>query len=222
MTIIVPGQHQPGDPGHTTDHNTIRQALLDLEAQTVKVARTPATGRWLLTSQDGGTLEVGDTGWRNAPLVDPAMMQTVNVCRLRRTGNQVTFAFRATVGTGTLAGTLGAPSVAIPAGFQWVDWAPVGLMIRAGLGYHATIIANFWSSRAVLTLSPASIGGTPAVHAAAHSIEGQVSWVTDDAWPSTLPGTAHTQPRSAAPTEFHGLPEEHEPHPTPIERVVEP
>jgi hypothetical protein len=38
MTITVPGQHQPGDPGHTTDHNLIRQAILDIDAQKASVS----------------------------------------------------------------------------------------------------------------------------------------------------------------------------------------
>jgi hypothetical protein len=191
---------------------------LDLEAQTVKVARTPATGRWLLTSQDGGTLEVGDTGWRDIS----ALRNTANwngTIRIRRRGYTVTLT--AEVTPTDIRNWQILPT--IPAGFEpsaWSGNAANPVIVRrtdgSAISFQLSSISPLWFYNAPLS------GGAGIALATTDTVYMSITWETEAVWPSSLPGTVLGQPRTGAPTDYHGLPEEHEPHPTPIERVVEP
>jgi hypothetical protein len=213
MPISVPGNKVVTDLGHTSDHNLIRQALLDLDANSVKAERTPDTGRWLLTSQDGGTLEVGDTGWRDirAELLADATEKvlTWSVARVRRVGATVTFQFRGTVGASPLVGTGAAIDLwTLPSGWRTGEYFPTG-------GVHQDNVfrqLGQFTTANLLTVMPVK---TAAGTWNATGIQGGGVWLTSDPWPTVLPGTASTQPKQR-------MHEEHEPHPTPIERVVEP
>ncbi len=58
VDITVPGVHSSGDPGHTDDHNTMRQALLDLETAVTAVESSSGSDS-LVWSRSGNAAVVG-------------------------------------------------------------------------------------------------------------------------------------------------------------------
>jgi hypothetical protein len=187
MAITVPGTHVPGDTGHTTDHNLIRQALLDLDSQTVKVQRTPATGRWLLTSADGGSLEVGDTGWRDVrSMLAPVFAAGAVHARLRREGSRVVFSYRGTMTTPTGAREL---IITLPPG-----WIPAGSgafgVVWLG-GGNQGFVDNVVATDRLQVVSAAAFEN-------GQNCGFEITFMCDDVWPQTQIGTQGAAPRSGA------------------------
>ena len=132
---------------------------------------------------------LADTGWRDVlALLDSdatARVQTWTNVRIRRIGQVVTFLISGTVGTGTASGTSAAFRLltAQPTGF----WAtgnnePVGYL-SYGNAYVPCVVTYSWTNGYPVV-------GAPAGNWGASSFGGQVSYLTADAWPSSLPGSA--------------------------------
>lgn len=147
--------------------------------------------RWIKTSGTGNTgwsVEYGDTGWRRLEPVGQYFTGEGDVL-LRRRGSSVTIRFES-VGVdaqGSALLYLTEPSY-IPVGFRcsysdrpsfWVSNS------NANPNYLLTI-AQGSRIRYQTSTSPASHPGT-----GYQAMRGQGTWVTDESWPSTLPGVPY-------------------------------
>ncbi len=158
-------------------------------------AATNGAIRWIKATGVGNTgwrVDYGDTGWRNivgSIYAGPdlaAQFPTLNAFQMRRVGMYVTFRFRATSTGGTLVGTASTVTAAVdlPTGWRSVEYAALG----SGKGTQAVTLESTFSLnnlRLVTETTP-----TPSLLWAAGSVTLMVNYITDDAWPTTLIGTA--------------------------------
>lgn len=145
---------------------------------------------WELLNEIGAAVNpvVQDTGTRDilTALVNGGGIALLGGVALRRVGDRVTVAISVKVaaGSGLVGATRnGAWLVAMPPGFQPYHNAPTifaHASTTAGVGYM-----QWNTSTARLT-----IGGLTGTWAANDTIYAEVSYLTRDPWPSTLPGSA--------------------------------
>ena len=131
--------------------------------------------RWQMT--------YGDTGWRDVStlMTTPEHVQTLTTLRLRRQGSTVHFMVRATVGTGTVFGTVtDIALLSIPTGFAPDDYVTVGSGRQTRMPVHLVtsgasnlMVANLYSGNWT-----------------AADLLGRGTWATSAAWPTALPGSA--------------------------------
>jgi hypothetical protein len=127
----------------------------------------------------------GDTGWRDVSslMTTPAHVQTLTSLLMRRVGNVVHLTTRGTVGTGTLAGTAnGMGLINLPSGFQPNDFCSIGSGVY---NYRTPTIISSASSKSAIAMQIAAGNNW-----GASVFDGAGSWLTSDAWPSALPGSA--------------------------------
>ena len=162
-------------------------------------------GTWTCYSLDGTAwsewrrLDTFDSGWRDVSGLLPSTLvpaPSVGTCHLRRIGSEVLWRFR----LGPAGALIGAPrSDRIDTGWalQPLGWrnlnnyAPPRGQIAAHLvteTSHVPMILAPWSTVNDFALFMAQ-GATTGTWKATDIIHGTVSWMTDDAEPTTLPGT---------------------------------
>ena len=146
----------------------------------VEITSTGAA--WILT---GGT---PNTGWRDVSSLLTAdattKFQTWQTVKMRRVGQRVSFLMIADVGTGSAAGTSATVTpVTLPTGFRANTFTSAGTVSRQ----YANKVANFTfvSYIAAPYLLPVASAWD-----AAGGVNGELTWHTPDAWPTSLPGTA--------------------------------
>ncbi len=161
-------------------------------------AATNGAIRWIKATGVGNTgwrVEYGDTGWRNivgSIYAGPSLaanFPTVNALYMRRIGMEVKFRFRGSATGGALVGTGAVAEMAVdlPAGWRSLEYAVLG----SGKAVQA---ASLVSTNLLTTLS--LVTEQPPIHPSTSSlwIAGNfsimVDYTTDDAWPTTLIGTA--------------------------------
>ena len=137
-------------------------------------AATTGAIRWIKASGTGTTgwkVEYGDTGWRNiSPLLPSAWSGVIAVAR---TQNRVTI-----IGTNLRPATTGTTGlVDVPAGFRPARKTN-GVGDEAG-AYRPVFALNF---------SPYKLE-IRNIAAASSWVDFSITYVTKDAWPSSLPGT---------------------------------
>ena len=129
-----------------------------------------------------GTATLSDTGWRVLGVpTSPSLDSAASLLRIRRIGPSVTFEAYL-VGTST-AGFV-EPLYTLPSGFQftpapWGKWPSVS----ADLAHRHSADGRIYANR----INNAQTIGAHIESAVTRSAV--LSWITDDAWPSTLPGT---------------------------------
>lgn len=133
-----------------------------------------AVGRTLRAwdgDNDRGQLVYGDTGWRDVSASIVNSWTTTGLL-LRRVGNTVYCAAGSISGTAATANKF----LGLPAGFTWDKFTAI---VVAGDGGTTTFAAiNIDNTSSLSTASRAA------------SLYFMLSWPTDDAWPTVLPGTA--------------------------------
>lgn len=147
-------------------------------------------GRAIYTWDDLNNREqlvYGDTGWRTVTPTPNATI-TSGTVRYRRVGNQVYLRFvdlllsSGANGFGELI-----PAADVPVGFR--PASTERSMQNVGQSNNATYPQTISIYSAIAWLYQ-TIGITPSLTRPASPLQGTVSWVTDEAWPTTLPGTA--------------------------------
>jgi hypothetical protein len=161
-------------------------------------AATNGAIRWIKATGSGNTgwrVEYGDTGWRNivgSIYAGPSLaanFPTVNALYMRRIGMEVKFRFRGNTTGGALVGLNAVAEMAVdlPAGWRSLEYATLG-------SGKATQAASLVSTSSLTTLS--LVTEQPPIHPSTSPlwIAGPFSimadYTTDDAWPTTLIGTA--------------------------------
>ena len=145
----------------------------------VEITSTGAA--WILT---GGT---PNTGWRDVSSLltadGTAKVQTWDQLHLRRVGNRVTWIIKATFGTGTAAGnSVDITPITLPSGFRASAFAALSGLVSHTYASRIGVCTAI-SSKSQPYLNP--VGGAWTV-----AMEGEITWLTDDAWPTSLPGSA--------------------------------
>lgn len=140
----------------------------------------------------------GDTGWRAMPAFTGARADATRpgVWRLRRIGNRVTMQMVGVGVAGTGENFIG-PN-AIPAGFTMS--AENGLMYESPTAHSTGVLSVYGPTHRILVagndvvwrgwLSTTFVYSNAAPAGESSMLHAEVSWTTNDAWPSTLPGTA--------------------------------
>lgn len=158
-------------------------------------AATTGAIEWIKATGTGSTgwrLAYGDTGWRNVTTLlhaDWVATSAAPMCRIRRVGNQVTFQTRlspapAKVGTARV----GAHSFInpLPAGFVSDTYLAHGVTMLGSVQAGVTITSS--STNNLQTSMPTTaVTGNWASGDLVHTA---VTWTTNDAWPTALPGTS--------------------------------
>ncbi len=161
-------------------------------------AATNGAIRWIKatgSSNTGWRVEYGDTGWRNivgSIYAGPnlaANFPTVNALYMRRIGMEVKFRFRGDATGGALVGTnaVAEMAVGLPAGWRSVEYATLG---SGKAGQSASLVST--SSLTTLSLVSAEPPISPATTSKWVGLFFSImaDYTTDDAWPTTLIGTA--------------------------------
>lgn len=132
-----------------------------------------------------------DTGWRDVgTLLNTAEWELqggIPMLHLRRIGPSVHLVFRlrsSATATGNFSVTR--TILVVPAGFVPVTFGSLGV---CGYAFAATIGVVF-NYNAVNTIQCCVPGSSTAIVPSSTRNMGQVSWLTNDVWPSTLPGVA--------------------------------
>lgn len=133
-------------------------------------------GRAMYTWDDTTNREqlfYGDTGWRTVTTLLNGW--TMSSYRIRRVGSQVSFVI------GSLNGSAATSNQfeTLPAGFQ--PYSTEGFTLFAESGSPVTVHRAYVGSAGQMTTN----SPTPAVN-----IGGTMTWMTSQAWPTTLPGAA--------------------------------
>lgn len=145
----------------------------------IDTAATTGAIRWIKATGTGNTgwvVEYGDTGWRNLTAVSLLNGWTTSSFYLRRVGNVVNVS-----GTFSKASTTGVGIYTLPSGFRCT---PVDVYSKFGATSTSDDVAEWFVIAANHTLSAKytlMTGTTLYLHG---------SWLTTDAWPSSLPGSA--------------------------------
>jgi len=165
----------------------------------IDTAATNGAVRWVKAAGTGSTgwkVEYGDTGWRNVtPATQPPAMPTGRLL-IRRVSHQVTFLLDAvTWAAQTSPSNILAASAPLTAGFQTYT---IGVRLGFGIGDTDLI-----SQDRLIVYTPATAqlflrllwrdtttAKVTAIPADGKARSGSVSWPTETAWPTTLPGTA--------------------------------
>jgi hypothetical protein len=130
----------------------------------------------------------GDTGWREVAVVTGAGRALSGLVRYRRCGNQVTLrVIDVLLDTATTGAVVIITAAEMPIGFRPAANYRVQQTIgQANNGADQEVISNYgeiaWIRR--ITNAGVSIAHPPA------ALSGYLSWITDEVWPTTLPGTA--------------------------------
>ena len=156
-------------------------------------AATRGAVTWVKASGSGNTgwkVVYGDTGWRSVVALIAANWEiagTAPMLQLRRQNNLVTVQFRVRA-SATAAGTLGTQRelLTVPAGFTGSGFLPLGVVVYNG-GVISGILSALGSSARLDINAP---GNGTAIVASTTACYGQASYITNDAWPSALPGVA--------------------------------
>lgn len=164
-------------------------------------AATCGARLWISTGTTVASWTVldGDTGWRDisASVLTASWDATGLVgLRVRRVGGRVDAILQikpADVLDGTTVATTWKDLVTIPAGFK-----PLAIFADETLG-TASVASSGSASPATWAAIRSTTAGKLSIHAAALSagnwadafrVTSRISWVTAEAWPTTLPGTA--------------------------------
>lgn len=139
------------------------------------------------TGSTGWVVADGDTGWRNVSAeIFPAHLALNPNAKvlIRRVGKQVTVTYASGASPTATGLQQLTDSDTIPIGFQHTSYAtgvnPTGITIDAGTGF-GTSVSLYMSSPSILR-SGNQVSGT--------GYNGSVTYPTNDAWPSSLPGSA--------------------------------
>jgi hypothetical protein len=154
--------------------------------------------RWIKATGVGNTgwrVEYGDTGWRNivgSIYAGPSLaanFPTVNALYMRRVGMEVTFRFRGDATGGALVGLNAVAEMAVdlPVGWRSLEYASLG---SGKAGQSATLVST--STLNVLSLVSSEPPISPATTSAWKNTYFAIvaDYITNDAWPTTLIGTA--------------------------------
>lgn len=170
----------PGVPitgtGRRTTHPNTDDVLVE--------AWDSTQGRWQVAHYD--------SGWRNVSSLltadATAKVQTWSTVYLRRVGSRVTLLVRATVGTGTAVGTTDSIDLlSVPVGWRFTDYPwPGHLAHVAAIGYPCLVDGGSGASGLVKVCRPIGAAGNLW---ASGLLNGEVSWSTSNAIPTSLPGT---------------------------------
>ncbi|UGL63252.1 minor tail protein [Arthrobacter phage Tokki] len=123
-------------------------------------------------------LVYGDTGWR---VLTPQNGWTASQLQIRRSGQMVQLLALQVNGA---AATTDAISEVLPVGFRANNW-PISLRVPITTG--TGVITSNVAAVDVSTQALRVFGGNHTLLTAHHII---TSWLTNDTWPTTLPGTA--------------------------------
>ena len=146
--------------------------------------------KWIKASGTGNTgwvVDFGDTGLRDVSALIPAAHLALNpnaAMTVRRVGSQITIFY--TTGSSPTATGLQALTngTTLPLGFRFTKTAsgrtPTGVTLDSA-GGGVSSVSLYMSSASQLSSG---------LHTSGFRVQGSVTYVTDDAWPSTLPGTA--------------------------------
>ena len=161
-------------------------------SQYTDTAATNGAIRWIKATGSGNTgwrVEYGDTGWRNlvgSAYAGPSLaanFPTVNALWMRRVGMEVTFRFRGGTTGGALVGlnAVAEMAVGLPVGWRSLEYATLG---SGKTGQSASLVSTS-------TLDSLSLVSeqTPAAWIAGYFAI-VTDYITDNAWPTTLIGTA--------------------------------
>jgi len=153
-------------------------------------AATTGAIRWVKASGSGSSgwvVEYGDTGWRNVSAeIFPAHLALNPNAKvlIRRVGKQVTVTYASGASPTATGLQQLTDSDTIPSGFQHTAYAtgvnPTGITIDAGTGYGASV--SLYMSSVSILRSGNQVSGT--------GYNGSVTYPTNDAWPTSLPGSA--------------------------------
>jgi hypothetical protein len=177
-----------------------------------RLARTPnaVTGDLGLpgfAGSDTGRRLISAEAWVVPNRGDGHTVDTIDFANIRRIGNLVEFQVRWLPATKPTSGDFVAAADSLPAGFRhnlpgnnwqtggWMVLAPAGgntLSVPASLNLQNSNIVIAYSA-AVLLASGARWRWSDWTN---QRIEVQWRWTTDDAWPTSLPGTQDTAPAS--------------------------
>lgn len=155
--------------------------------------------KWVKTVGVGNTgwvVSVGDTGWRDisgtSMLHEGIVMHSAApTCKLRRIGDQVQFVARlAPKAGGTLEGTPRATALnlltGLPAGFIAKDYVSQG-----SLSLGTLLMGHVHTMAALGNLTAQGHNSLVTGNwAASDGINVTATWTTNNAWPTSLPGTA--------------------------------
>ena len=150
-------------------------------------ASTNGATRWYKATGSGNTgwkVVIGDTGWRDTTSLLPAGLANSlsnGHCVLRRNGDLVTY-------SGLLSCTAAGISTifALPVGFRVAN---ANVLIRPQC-FTATSVDNGLPTTATTAYVSTSGLRTASTIPNPGSIEYDAQWITNDAWPTALPGTA--------------------------------
>lgn len=166
-------------------------------AMAAAVAR-PVTSGALATITDVDSARGKDTGWRVMPALTGTAADAARPGKwmLRRRDERITCRFIGVGVKGSAAGFIG-PN-AIPAGFTM--YTNAGTMVEMASQHQTGVVSTVGPSHKVLfsdnditwrgIVSATGTISTTAPTDHTGLLHGEVSWLTDDAWPNTLPGTA--------------------------------
>lgn len=142
---------------------------------------TAGAVRWIKTSGTGNTgwrVEWGDTGWRLIPNRYPEPEQTGQIF-IRRIGNRCSLR----VVDFTMPGNYARHMATIPQGFRSVEKF-YDLLVDSSAKSINSVVGSYVFNSLSWTRDINGGYGRPE-----HPQSGELDYLTDDAWPSTLPGT---------------------------------
>lgn len=145
-------------------------------------ATTNGVIEWIKASGTGTTgwrVATGDTGRRNIAATVTWPFTLVNSALLRRVNERVYLDILAANPAALAGGSTGVATGAIPTGFRPIPAASSFKMDRSVGDEPITVTVQATGN---ITFQKAATGGSLTALSA--------SWITDDAWPTTLPGTA--------------------------------
>lgn len=155
-------------------------------------AATTGAIKWIKAEGTGNTgwrVVYGDTGWRNVSELlvhDFVLDAVIGACHVRRSGDQVTMRMRVALKPTAVDGSIRwniKRILSLPLGFRAsVNYGSYGGIlvggepgILGGLGYGNTSVE-------------ASVGDSSVPWAASDGVAGEVTVMTSDPWPTTMPG----------------------------------
>lgn len=169
----------------------------------VDTAMTLGARQWMSTGTTNTSWVVtnGDTRWRDItpllPLVadDPSAGISGGALFLRRVNERVYLHFaELTIATDQTASTAligaGKKTTTLPVGFRVTNNAHASERISKSNAVITQYVVCVWSGSSLTVFGYYSPAAWQAGWKAADPLRGVMSWITDDPWPTTLPGTA--------------------------------
>ena len=147
----------------------------------VDEASTSGAIRWIKTTGTGLTgwkVERGDTGWRLIPNRNPEPEQTGQIF-IRRIGDRCSIR----VVDFTMPGNYAAHMASIPQGFRNAEEF-YGLLVDSSAQSTNSVVGSYTLNQ--FSWARNINGGT---ERPGHPQSGEMDYLTDDPWPTTLPGT---------------------------------